>query len=419
MKLRNRKITLFFIGVIFFILLIQWIVPAVLLQISKPDVSSDSKSKELSHYINTFDESLKRFYTYEEALKKEWSKVELKSPEVGETGLKLDYLSADANERKKNLIIFTSAVHGVEGYVGSSMLDVIVKDFLPEFNPADTGLIMVHAANPWGMKNFRRYNENNIDLNRNFITDWNTFDRSVNKDYTEVRTFFEKSKPLGNSTLHELGFLGSLGREVIQSGTKKIEDALLTGQFTNPSGVYYGGTEDADSTKLLKQVYQDAIDSDYQNIVHIDLHTGYGPRDQMSIFSAVNETMKQKEAVKAFDYPLVLTPESEDFYVTSGDNTAYFSELYQKQAPDKLFYSTTFEFGTLGNGLLASISSLKQTIDENRLFHQGSSNETTKEIIKNRYLEMFYPSEEEWRLKAIKDFKRGLTGVLSNRGVIQ
>ena len=195
--------------------------------------------------------------------------------------------------------------------------------------------------------------------------------------------------------------------------------ALLTGQFTIPSGVYYGGTEDTDSTKLLKQVYQDAIDSDYHNIVHIDLHTGYGPKDQMNIFSAVNETMKQKEAVKAFDYPLVLTPESEDFYVTSGDNTAYFSELYQKQAPDKSFYSTTFEFGTLGNGLLASISSLKQTIDENRLFHQSSSSETTKEIIKNRYLEMFYPSDEEWRLKAIKDFKRGLTGVLSHRGVIQ
>lgn len=52
----------------------------------------------------------------------------------------------------------------------------------------------------------------------------------------------------------------------------------MTGQFTDPSGVYYGGTEDADSTKLLKQVYQDALDSDYSNIVHIDLHTGYGPR---------------------------------------------------------------------------------------------------------------------------------------------
>ncbi|MEC2055265.1 DUF2817 domain-containing protein [Peribacillus psychrosaccharolyticus] len=55
---------------------------------------------------------------------------------------------------------------------------------------------------------------------------------------------------------------------------------MLTGQFTDPSGVYYGGTEDADSTKLLKQVYQDALDSDYSNIVHIDLHTGYGPRGQ-------------------------------------------------------------------------------------------------------------------------------------------
>lgn len=41
--------------------------------------------------------------------------------------------------------------------------------------------------------------------------------------------------------------------------------------------------------------------------------------------------------LEAFDYPLVLTPESVDFYVTSGDNTAYFSELYQKQAPGQVF----------------------------------------------------------------------------------
>lgn len=54
-----------------------------------------------------------------------------------------------------------------------------------------------------------------------FITDWNTFDRNVNKDYMELRTFFERSKPLGNSTLHKLGFLGSIGREAIQSGTPK------------------------------------------------------------------------------------------------------------------------------------------------------------------------------------------------------
>lgn len=55
--------------------------------------------------------------------------------------------------------------------------------------------------------------------------------------------------------------------------------------------------------------------------------------------------------------------------------------------------------------MLAAISSLKQTIDENRLFHQGSSNEITEEIL--------------WRLKAVEDFKRGLTGVLNHSGITQ
>ena len=418
MKKRRRNIILSLSLIVICLISIQWVVPAILLNHSKPNDGMAKEIEELSYYIDSYDESLKRFSLYEGQLKKMWKDVEYEKLPVGETGLTLDIIRADASEKRDNLLILTAGVHGIEGYAGSAMLDVVVQEFSKEMNPDHTGVILIHAGNPWGMKNFRRYNEDNVDLNRNFIYDWDSFDLTMNKDYQELKTFFEKASPIGNSTLHELGFLGSLATEAVRSGTDKITDALLNGQYTEKTGVYYGGTEDASSTKLLKQQYRKALESEYDNIVHIDLHTGYGPRDQMSIFSSAHEKMKQKQAEEAFQYPLVITPESDEFYATSGDNTEYFNMLQKEIAPNKHLYSTTFEFGTLGMDTVASIKSLKNTIDENRLYQNGTNLENTEEIIKNRYREMFYPTDPEWRIKAVKDFRQGLTGVLINREVM-
>ncbi|HEY2420628.1 MAG TPA: M14 family metallopeptidase [Neobacillus sp.] len=401
------------LAILVVILLIGWVVPIILLKLSLPN----SNANKLTHYLNSYAESRKRFLTYQPALKENWEMVQYRSYRIGSTQLTTDIMWADANQKKENLIVITSGVHGIEGYVGSAMIDLFQQEFISRLDPNTTGLVYVHAVNPWGMKNFRRYNEDNVDLNRNFILNWNDFHTDSNKDYTELRAFFEKNRPLGNSTLHEMGFIGSLGKTAITSGTSKIEKALLTGQYTDPKGVYYGGSKDEPSTEMMKKIYAEIVASDYQNIVHIDLHTGYGPKYQMSIFSSSSETMTEAEAKKAFHYPLVLTPDSKDFYVTSGDNTEYMYGLQKQTKSSKKIYSTTFEFGTLGDGTIASIQSLKNTIDENRLYWQGSTNDVTKEIIKNRYKEMFYPSEEKWRKKAEKDFQQAIKGVLNNREI--
>lgn len=404
-------------GIIFVLvvaILVLWMIPFSLVKMTEPKETNQS-----SHFTDTYEESRERFLAYEEELKQRWKKTNHVDYEIGQENLTVDTLVAEANKEKENLILFTSAIHGIEGYVGSAMMDVFQSNLLRELDPDTTGIQYIHAVNPWGMKHFRRYNEDNVDLNRNFIYDWKSFDLKSNQDYSDLSDFYEKDNSVGNSTLHELSFLGSVAKEALVSGTEKIEKALLTGQYTHPKGVYYGGKEDTVSTEILKGIYKEILGSGYKNIIHIDLHTGYGPRYQMSIFSAVSETMKQEEAVKAFNYPLVLTPESEDFYVTKGDNTDYIYQLQQKEYPEVELYSTTFEFGTLGTDTIGSVKSLRNTIDENRLYWHGTDSRWTEEKIKNRYLEMFYPSEQKWRDKAMEDFKQGLTGILTNRHVIQ
>ena len=79
----------------------------------------------------------------------------------------------------------------------------------------------------------------------------------------------------------------------------------------------------------------------------------------------------------------------------------------------KDLYSTCFEFGTIGDGFLDSILSLKYTVDENRNHWYPTDDPMTEEMIHENYMELFYPTETEWRTKTIADFKEAMTGVLA------
>ena len=327
-------------------------------------------------------------------------------------GLYIDSFYIPSSGTRTNLIVLTTGVHGIEGYIGSVMLDVFFREVYPTLNPESTGILVVANVNPYGMKYMRRYNENNVDLNRNFILDWDSFDLATNKDYPKVDTFLGPEGKIGNALWHEVGFYLSLGKTAITDGAGTISDALLGGQYEYPQGVYYGGTGDEASTTYLKDVFTRCLDSEYQNIVHIDIHSGYGPRYNMVIFNSVFETMTEAESQAAFGYDYVIAHDSEAFYATTGDTTDFFYRLADSKGTDKTLFSTCFEFGTIGDAFFDTILSLKYTVDENRNHWYPTGNETTAEIIRQNYLELFYPTETQWREKTVQDFKTATLGVL-------
>ena len=326
--------------------------------------------------------------------------------------LYIDNIYLPSTGDKTNLIVLTTGVHGMEGYIGSVMLDVFFEEIYPTLNTANTGILIVANVNPYGMKYMRRYNENNVDLNRNFIEDWDSFDRSSNKEYPKVVSFLQPTGKMGNALWHEVGFYLSLAKEAIFTGAGTISDALLTGQYEYADGVYYGGNGDEKSTTYLKGVFADCLDGEYENIVHIDIHSGYGPRYNMVIFNSVQDPTTEEEAKAMFGYDYIIATDSEDFYATFGDTTDYFYRLANSKNTDKSLYSTCFEFGTIGDGFFDSILSLKYTVDENRNHWYPSENDVTNEMVKENYYELFYPTETEWRQKTIVDFKDAMLGVL-------
>ena len=411
--MKNKKLLTLLSLLALLILAATLIGPRIILNAVRQPEPAENYSYSES-FRTTYEETRERLSALIAGLRAQGIAVEAESYAIDENdGLFIDSFYLPSQGDRTNLILLTTGVHGMEGYIGSAMLDVFFSEVFPTLNTENTGILVVANVNPYGMKYYRRYNENNVDLNRNFILDWENHDLASNTEYPKVDTFLGPRGKIGNALWHEVGFYLSLGKTAITDGADTISDALLTGQYEYPQGVYYGGTGDEASTVYLKDVFSRCLDSAYENIVHIDIHSGYGPRYDMVIFNSVYETMNEKESQDAFGYDHIIAYDSESFYATTGDTTDFFYRLAeQKDAPAEL-YSTCFEFGTIGDAFFDTILSLKYTVDENRNHWYPTDNATTAEIIRQNYLELFYPTETAWREKTVQDFLTATQGVLN------
>ena len=394
------------------ILLCSIIGPYIILAAVRQPVPEEHKYSE--YFFNSYEDVRNHLADRVEELLDNKIEVEYTSYAIDSSdGLYIDNIYLPASEESTNLIVLTTGVHGMEGYIGSVMLDVFFEEIYPTLNTKDTGVLIVANVNPYGMKYMRRYNENNVDLNRNFIEDWDNFDLSSNNEYPKVVKFLQPEGKMGNAFWHETSVYLSLAKEAIFTGADTISDALLTGQYEYPEGVYYGGNGDEKSTTYLKGIFNDCLESDYENIIHVDIHSGYGPRYNMVIFNSVGDLTSESESIAQIGYNYIIAQDSEDFYITYGDTTDYFYRLAKSKNSDKNLYSTCFEFGTIGDGFFDSILSLKYTVDENRQHRFPTNNKITEEVVRQNYYELFYPTETEWRTKTIADFTDAFSGVVN------
>ncbi|MBR5441582.1 MAG: DUF2817 domain-containing protein [Clostridia bacterium] len=414
MNSKKKKILISILSVVLVITVLLTAVgpQLVLMGARQPKVAAEYSYSE--YFFTNYDEVRNNLQLRVHKLKNAGVNVQQTEYVVDEEdNLFIDNIYIPALKEQKNLVVLTTGVHGMEGYIGSVMLDVFFEEIFNTLDKNTTGVLVVANVNPYGMRYYRRYNENNVDLNRNFIIDWDSFDLASNKDYPEVKDFLQPEGKIGNAFWHEVSFYGNLAKEALTKGADKVSDALLTGQYEYPQGVYYGGNGDEKSTAYLKGVFDECLEGEYENIVHIDIHSGYGPRYNMVIFNSVYETMTEAETKKAFGYDYVISHDSESFYATTGDTTDFFYRLAESKKSEKELFSTCFEFGTIGDSFMDSILSLKYTVDENRQHWYPTSSSTTEEVVRENYFELFYPTEKEWREKTVADFRQATEGVLN------
>ncbi|MGW8249614.1 MAG: DUF2817 domain-containing protein, partial [Anaerolineales bacterium] len=150
-------------------------------------------------------------------------------------------------------------------------------------------------------------------------------------------------------------------------GAAALGKYARVGQYHDPRGIYYGGTQLQEETRLLMKLYRRQLQP-YRQILHLDIHTGYGPRYQMGLVNSALEPRDSEGLATEFHYPLVWKANTSEFYDIQGDMIDFIYQLVDNEFPDKGLYGTAFEFGTFGSSVLAAVRDLRATILENQLY---------------------------------------------------
>ena len=329
--------------------------------------------------------------------------------------LTIDIISADATREKQKLLILTTGLHGIEGYVGSAVLQLFIEEYLPRLDPETTGLLLVHPINPYGMKHRARVNKNSVDLNRNFEENFDSL-KALNSHYESLAPLLNPARPLKNPLYEKLAFAWNV-LKALPKGVRHIREAALMGQYRVHNGMYFGGFEPQEETKFIQKVVHNSI-SGYAQIVMLDIHTGYGPRWQMTLVNPPSEKQTAKETATRFKVPLVAGVNPDEFYTIHGDMVEYFYKMVASKYPEKKLYAGAFEFGTYGDSLLEGIHSLRTTVFENTLRWFGGS-DAAREWMKREYDELFVPADPKWWQKAQADARQAFDGILSAEGYLK
>lgn len=361
----------------------------------------------------TYESSRERFRSALASLSNHWANSRLLSHSLADNSdLTIDVLSADATREKQKLLIITTGLHGIEGYVGAAVLQLFIEETLPRLDPETTGLLLVHPINPYGMKNRARVNQNSVDLNRNFEDDLSAL-KALNPHYESLAPLLNPARPLKNPLYEKIAFAWNV-LKALPRGASLIRETALMGQYRVRNGMYFGGFEPQEETKFIQQVILN-FTSGYAQAVFLDIHTGYGPRWQMTLCNPPSEQMTAQETATRFGLPLVAGTNPEEFYTIHGDMVEYFHKII---SPQKKIYAAALEFGTYGDSLLESIHSLRTTVFENALRWHGGS-DTMREWMKREYDELFLPSDPKWRQKAEADARQAFEGILSAEGYLK
>ncbi len=328
--------------------------------------------------------------------------------------LTIDILRAEAAREKQKLFILTTGLHGIEGYVGAGVIRIFIEEYLPRFDPETTGVILVHPINPYGMKRRTRINKNNVDLNRNFNDNFERL-KSINPHYESLDFLINPRRPLKSPLYEKTAFLWNVLR-ALPLGVPHIRETALMGQYRVPNGMYFGGFELQEETKAMMELFKNAVNG-YAQILALDIHSGYGPRWQMTLLNPPSETMTARETERRFKVPRAAGVNAEEFYSIHGDMSDHFLKFLKSNHPDKKFYVGGFEFGTYGDSLWQGIRSLRTTALEHTLRWHGGS-EAARQWMRREYDELFLPADSKWREKAVMDARVAFHGIFSAEGFL-
>lgn len=376
-----------------------------------PAVAPDPRA--LAYFIDDYAPARQAFLAQGEALARRFDGVERFAEPVaaadGAQGLFVDGLYVPAQRTPRRLLVLTSGVHGVEGAVGGAVMRMFMDEFMTDTLLADTGVLMLHALNPYGFARQRRVTAHNVDLNRNASLN-TTLYQTQNAGYPIVDPLINPRTPADPDSWADRLFLLRAVALIAQHGLPVLRQAVLQGQYSEPRGIYYGGNALEPQLAALAPRLSAVLER-YPLSMGIDLHTGYGTRGRLHVFLNPPESPNLREGLEAvFSGQPIDWGNHPNFYTVTGDVASWIGALRKSGA----HLPAVFEFGTMDSQTtLGAVKSLHIGVLENQGAQHGWASDAAQARIQRDYREMFNPSSPAWRTKVIRDSRSMLGHVLT------
>lgn len=298
-------------------------------------------------------------------------------------GLFTDVASVGAGKPEAVMVV-SSGTHGVEGFAGSAIQTGLMMEEMAASLQPHVRLVMIHAINPYGFAYLRRFNEDNVDMNRNFRNHSEPYPR--NEGYEELA---DDIAPASLSFWQNLKLLIHFSCYALVKGKSELRWAVTAGQYSHPSGLFYGGRSEAWSNKTINKIVAQHV-AGAKRVVIVDLHTGLGPYGGAEVITAVpKDSPEYKRANEIWGEQVKTTRTGESVSV---DVEGPLKLAFTKMLPASEITAVTLEFGTLSPP--AVFWALRA---DNWLHHHGGSRHADSRKIKNAVLRAFYPDDDQWK----------------------
>jgi hypothetical protein len=323
----------------------------------------------------------------------------LRGPQGEELATDTAWIGPKAASR---VLVTCSATHGVEGHYGSACQVGFLRDGHGRPLPADTAVLLVHATNPYGFAWTRRVNEDNIDINRNFIE----FGRALPENglYLELAGLLA---PAEWDDAIEARTRQAIADYVARVGAAGFAKAVVAGQRTHPNGLFFGGTSPCWSNRTIGEIVSHYLD-DAGHVCVLDFHTGLGPFGHSELICRHPPGSESLALARRWFGDAVTSPAAGESAspVIEGNLRMAFVRLL----PEAVVVASAIEVGTLpGEEVNMAL------IADNWLHIHGDPRSPQGQAIKRRVRDAFYCDSDAWRdacyPRAIEIQRQALAGL--------
>ena len=293
------------------------------------------------------------------------------------------------------LMVLISGTHGVEGQFGSACQTAWLEENTPWRLPDDTAILAIHLLNPWGTAWSRRVNEDNVDLNRNFI-DWQA-GAPKNDKYADLHTALVCHEWEGPDRVRADEALEAARTRL--GGHAGIAPIVEAGQYQFPDGLFYGGAGQVWSNRTLNDILT-AFAERARHVVVFDMYTGAGPYGYpavLSVAEGAHDGLAWGKAIFGPALSVVLTGKNARTDTgIAATATGYVSAAVRKAMPDARVLPLVVECGTLDG---ATVMDAVQA--DNWLHLYGKIDSPLGQRIKATLRAAFVPEDADWQWNSL------------------